>query len=66
MESGKIRDQLVGHGRVYDIAGIRPIEGDDFNGVALFDGDGREFVHVVRSQGHHWSPGRQGVTGRRG
>ena len=63
MEPRKIGDQLVGHRWRHRIEGVRPIEGEDFNRVTLFDGDRREFVHVVRSQRHRSSPGQQDVTG---
>jgi hypothetical protein len=63
VEPGKVGDKLVGHRWCHRIEGIRPIEGEDLNGVTRFDCDRREFVHVVRSQGHHSSPRQQDVTG---
>jgi hypothetical protein len=47
VKSRKICNQLIGHCRRHRIEGIRPIEGEDFNCVMLFDGDSREFIHVL-------------------
>src|SRR5882724_4777003 len=49
MKSRKIADQFVGHHRVYRIAGVRSIKGDDFNRIALLDSNCRESFHLVRS-----------------
>lgn len=48
VEPRKIVDQFVGHRRRHRIECIRPIEGEDFDCITLFDGDRRELVHVVR------------------
>ena len=71
MEPRKIGDQLVGHRGRHGIEGIRPIEREDFNGIALFDGDGREFVHdvafpkgIIRRRDNRMSRG--GVDGHNG